>query len=162
MALSSLMNGPTTSGENDGVVSDDALENFKAAAQDKINQCAAEITDYAKQELSSLNDEVASMWKGVIEESKKTLTEPVVAEYNLDRLSMKELAKIIKENIVGGSNCVAAMKAEHDGLKIVYLAYCHDKKLLPIEKNKYLRVRAKSLAVDVNALFGDNKCIIIK
>ena len=90
----------------------------------------------------------------------------VVFAEELDVLDKSSLISISKKYMPHPPcNGIAALKV--DGLgdekdtTYVYLAYVLDRNLLPIDKNKYVIIKAKSLSDDASALFESNLIILV-
>lgn len=86
----------------------------------------------------------------------------VVFGKEVDELDMTTLVNFAKRYIVSNSNEIVALKSvQNDGV-FIYLTYAKDKQLLPISSNKYLVIKAKSLAIDVEELFVESELVILK
>lgn len=77
-------------------------------------------------------------------------------------LDMNTLVEFSKKYIVANCNEIVAINTMKDGESYVYLAYSKDRNLLPIENNKYLIIKAKSLSKEVESLFEESSLVILK
>ena len=77
-------------------------------------------------------------------------------------LDMNTLVEFSKKYIVANCNVIVAINTMKDGESYVYLAYSKDRNLLPIENNKYLIIKAKSLSKEVESLFEESSLVILK
>ncbi|MCQ2225615.1 MAG: hypothetical protein MJZ14_07835 [Paludibacteraceae bacterium] len=80
----------------------------------------------------------------------------------IDSLDKSKLFEIAQKYIVSGASEVAAYKTETDEEYIVYLAYTHERELLPVDDNCYVIIKSNSLGKDVSNLFGKEQLIILK
>ena len=75
---------------------------------------------------------------------------------------MVTLVDFAKKYIVNGSNEIVAIRSKEADGYFIYLAYSQDRELIEIDKNRYLIIKAKQLADDVNQLFNESELIILK
>lgn len=80
----------------------------------------------------------------------------------MEVLDMNTLVEFSKKYIVANCNEIVAINTMKDGESYVYLAYSKDRNLLPIENNKYLIIKAKSLSKEVESLFEESSLVILK
>ena len=90
----------------------------------------------------------------------------VVGSQNIDCrevqvLTMEELMKAARANIVEGANGIVAYKIQKDNNLFVYLANCKDDELIDDEKNKYVMFKCSALSADILALFLDSDIVIL-
>lgn len=80
----------------------------------------------------------------------------------VDVLDMATLVDFAKKYIVNGSNEIVAIRKEEANGWFVYMAYSQNRKLIDVEKNNFLIIKANSLADDVNNLFEESELVILK
>ena len=80
----------------------------------------------------------------------------------VDQLDLATLLAFAKEHIVARTNEVATMRVKEDNGWFIYLAYAKDRELLPSDTNRYLIIKANSLAQDVEDLFKESELVILK
>ncbi|HBJ77322.1 MAG TPA: hypothetical protein DDY68_06085 [Porphyromonadaceae bacterium] len=80
----------------------------------------------------------------------------------VEELDMATIIAFIKEYMVEKSNEVVALKTKQEEGYYLYLAYSKDRDLLPKEENKYLIIKAKTLSKEVEELFVNSECVILK
>lgn len=129
-------------------------------------QLVEELLPYVKEQtgraFKNLKKEMIPVIKDLVNSFKdeKERADTIMLQEAL--LNKERLIVIAKEHIVIGATEVVAYKTSKSDSFIVYLAYSKDKELLPVEKNRYVIIKAEALSGDVNALFGENKLIILK
>ena len=80
----------------------------------------------------------------------------------VDVLDMPTLVDFAKKYIVKSSNETVAMKVMQDDCYFIYLAYSKDRQLLPTQDNKYVIIKAQTLAKEVEELFAESELVILK
>ena len=80
----------------------------------------------------------------------------------VDVLDLATLIDFAKKYIVNGSNEIVAIRSKEADGYFIYLAYSQDRELIEMDKNRYLIIKAKQLADDVNQLFNESELIILK
>lgn len=79
----------------------------------------------------------------------------------LELLNKEKLVEIAKSNVVDGSTEVAAYKVVTDDDYIIYLACTKERELIDSSINKYVIIKSKSLARDIDKLFDNDKLILL-
>lgn len=143
---------------------------------DQLNDLLAN----GKKLLEDLLPKVKGLFTPAVEASKKiektvkeeylplleNLVKNVVGSQNIDCrelqvLTMEELLKAAKANIVPGANSIVAYKVQKEKEIFVYLANCKDDELMDDDKNKYVMFKCSALSADVLALFLDSDVVIL-
>lgn len=80
----------------------------------------------------------------------------------VDILDMPTLVTFAKKYIVPKGNEIVALKVKQADCYFIYLAYSRYRQLLSIADNKYLIIKAQTLAKEVEDLFVESELIILK
>lgn len=129
-------------------------------------QLVEELLPYVKEQagkvFKDLKKEMIPVVKSFVDSFKdeKKKTDTIMVQETL--LNKERLITIAKEHITVGATEVVAYKTSKLDSFIIYLAYSKNKELLPVEQNRYVIIKAEALSGDVNAIFGENKLIILK
>lgn len=109
--------------------------------------------------------EVTEEYLPLVEDFIKNMTGEIQGKAfgkEVDVLDMVTLVDFAKKYIVNGSNEIVAIRSKEADGYFIYLAYSQDRELIEIDKNRYLIIKAKQLADDVNQLFNESELIILK
>ena len=112
-----------------------------------------------------LDEALDAFDKGI--DGKAQLAE-AVSKANIDYSEMENLDSttffgICRGTILEEADAIAAYwnPATDGKANFIYLANVLNRELLPVEKNKYAVIKAKSVVDDVKEVFGDEKLVII-
>lgn len=109
--------------------------------------------------------EVTEEYLPLVEDFIKNMTGEIQGKAfgkEVDVLDMVTLVDFAKKYIVNGSNEIVAIRSKEADGYFIYLAYSQDRELIEMDKNRYLIIKAKQLADDVNQLFNESELIILK
>ena len=130
----------------------DAVKEMVGSALRRLREVAGQTIEMVKDELRPLFD---------------ILVETVGADgltfgMEVELLEFSALVSFAKEHIVEGSNEIVVTRTKEQDATFIYMAYAHDRELLPKQDNRYLIIKATKLADDVEALFKESELIILK
>lgn len=129
--------------------------------QDAILNAVQPLFDaFQEKVIETVSDTVKQVWDKFVAGFNNRDANIVVIEF--DTLDKGKLIEIAADNKVNGSTEVAAYKVSTDDDYIIYLAYTHNKELMDTSVNKYISIRTKSLARDVEKLFNNDQLILLK
>lgn len=126
----------------------------------KLNGKFSKIGDIAKEVgpfLEKMAEAIKALFKNIVSENNPNL---VCLETQF--LTKDYLIETAKKYKVSKATAVAALFEKDEKSYYIKLAYLIDRELLPEAENKYINIIAEGVARDVEILFGDNKCIILK
>ena len=113
------------------------------------------------EQLRVVADDCRDLFSDFVSQASLALTS--LQSLDVDTFSSQDLVRLAKSNAAKGGNQVVVYKMAVDsGGFVVYVAYAKDRQLLPVESNRYVVVRANSLAPDVVTLFEDSNLVILK
>ena len=121
--------------------------------------------NFLKEHAEALYDKVKDEYAPLLSDFVKNMTgeiKGIAYGQEVDQLDLTTLLAFAKEHIVEGANEVAAMRVKEENGWFIYLAYAKDRELLPSDTNRYLILKANSLAQDVEELFKESELIILK
>lgn len=139
--------------EGNKILSEDTLKTVQGALGNLVEK-AKEFGKSLSPMLIALYDKIVAMAKDLAKFNTFGLETEV--------LTKQQLVDFIKRYIAKGSNqSVLVKSATEDGI-FVYVSFARDRELLPDSDNKYLIIKAKTLAPEVAELFGENELIILE
>lgn len=145
-------------GEKLGVTKEWIVENSQELTKECIN-----LFQELRSDFSIGLSEIKSEWKSCIDEINSTFEKPEhLIKINEDFLNMAKLSKVIRDNIVPGSNGVAVFMKKTDNRYIFYICYLKDNVILPNAENNHIIILSESIARDVEQHFEKSPIIILK
>ena len=138
-------------------ISCDVVEQLKPLAEEALS--------FLKQNAGELLSKVTTDVTPVLEGMIKNLTgelKGIAYGKEVDQLDMTTLVAFAKEYIVKNSNEIVVMRVKEENSVFIYLAYSRNRELLPNDVNRYLIIKAQSLAPVVEDLFKESELVILK
>lgn len=129
-------------------------EEFVRMAIDRLTKFSQQVSAKIKQEYIPLMED---LMKNLTGEIKGT-----AFGKDVECLDMQTLVAMGKEYMVDDCNEIVATKVKDDVAFYVYLAYSKDRQMLPVSKNRYIIIKAKSLAPEVENIFAESELVILK
>ena len=121
--------------------------------------------NFLKEHAEALYDKVKDEYAPLLGDFVKNMTgeiKGIAYGQEVDQLDLTTLLAFAKEHIVERANEVATMRVKEENGWFIYLAYAKNRELLPSDTNRYLILKANSLAQDVEELFKESELIILK
>ncbi len=116
-----------------------------------------------KSDFSSGLTEIKSEWRSCIDEIYSAFEKPEhLIKINEEFLNMSKLSKVIRDNIVSGSNRVAVLLKKTDNQYIFYICYLKDNVILPNKENNHIIMLSEAISRDVEQNFEKSSIIILK
>ncbi len=145
-------------GEKLGVTKEWIVENSEELTKECIN-----LFQELKSDFSNGLSEIKSEWKSCIDEINSAFEKPEhLIKVNEDFLNMSKLSKVIKDNIVPGSNGVAILLKKTDNQYIFYICYLKDNVILQNKENNHIIILSEAISRDVEQNFAKSSLIILK
>lgn len=136
---------------------DGVVESLKPLADEALNYLKQNAGDL----ISKVTAEVAPVFEGLV----KNLTgemKGIAYGKEVDQLDLATLVKFAKDHIVKDSNEIVVMRMKEADSNFIYIVYSRDRELLPNDVNRYLIIKTKTMAQEVEDLFMDSELIILK
>ncbi|MCF0195422.1 MAG: hypothetical protein HUK00_09650 [Bacteroidaceae bacterium] len=143
------------------VISENVIDTAIGKVMPMVDEAVSRLVECG----GKLVDEVQKDFVPLLEDLVKNLTgeiKGIAFGKEVDELDMATLVGFAKQYVVESSNEIVAMKMKQEDGIFVYLAYSKDRQLLSHEDNRYLIIKAQTLAKDVEALFAESELIILK
>lgn len=112
---------------------------------------------------------IQDMKEGTFDVREKVthLLNPELAKADIQTVEMEilnkaKLVQTLKEEMVAGSDEVAAFLRKGKEKNYLYTAYLKNKELIPVENNKYFIFVADFIARDLESLFDNNELIVLR
>lgn len=140
-------------------------ENVFEPCMERLEPFVEEAINYLVEQGRKKVDEVLKEYTPLLEDLVKNLTgemKGVAFGKEVGMLDMPTLVKIARQYIVPKSNETIALKVQQSDCYFIYLAYSKDRQLLPTSDNKYVIIKAETLAKEVDDLFTKSELIILK
>ena len=140
-------------------------ENVLDVAFDAAEQMAEKAMDYLVKQGDKIANKVKEEYLPLLDALVKNITGEIKGfafGKEVEVLDMQTLVTVAKQYVTANSNEVAAIRVKQDDGYFIYLAYSKDHQLLPIASNKYVIIKANTLADDVEELFKESELIILK
>ena len=139
--------------EGNKILSEDSLKTVQGTLKN-LAEKAKELGKSISPMLVALYDKIVAMAKDLAKFNTFGLETEV--------LTKQQLVEFIKRYIAKGSNQSVLVKSATEEGFFVYVSFARDRELLPDTDNKYLIIKAKTLAPEVAELFGDDELIILE
>ncbi len=140
-------------------VINNGLEYLKELFREYLPELVEDTKEQIRKALPKIKKEMVPTIKKFVRDLLKSQSTSASV---VETLTLQELIKIAKKNIVEGANGFAALKTEKNKKVFVYLANCKDSELLDESINKYVIIQANTLSKEVEDLFGDTDLIILQ
>lgn len=140
-------------------------ESLFEAAMPLVEKIIEQGVEILRKKGEEIIHEVTEEYLPLVEDFIKNMTGEIQGKAfgkEVDVLDMVTLVDFAKKYIVNGSNEIVAIRSKETDGYFIYLAYSQDRELIEIDKNRYLIIKAKQLADDVNQLFNESELIILK
>lgn len=140
-------------------------ESLFEAAMPLVEKIIEQGVEILRKKGEEIIHEVTEEYLPLVEDFIKNMTGEIQGKAfgkEVDVLDMVTLVDFAKKYIVNGSNEIVAIRSKEADGYFIYLAYSQDRELIEIDKNRYLIIKAKQLADDVNQLFNESELIILK
>ena len=140
-------------------------ESLFEAAMPLVEKIIEQGVEILRKKGEDIIHEVTEEYLPLVEDFIKNMTGEIQGKAfgkEVDVLDMVTLVDFAKKYIVNGSNEIVAIRSKEADGYFIYLAYSQDRELIEIDKNRYLIIKAKQLADDVNHLFNESELIILK
>lgn len=108
-----------------------------------------------------LLDKLAEIIKNVFQ-SFTSQAHPNLICVDKQFVNQANLIEIAKKYKVPKATAVAAIFEKGEKHCYIKLAYLIDRELLPEDENKFINITSEGVARDIEVLFDNNKCIILK
>lgn len=140
-------------------------ESLFEAAMPLVEKIIEQGVEILRKKGEEIIHEVTEEYLPLVEDFIKNMTgeiQGIAFGKEVDVLDMVTLVDFAKKYIVNGSNEIVAIRSKEADGYFIYLAYSQDRELIEMDKNRYLIIKAKQLADDVNQLFNESELIILK
>ena len=140
-------------------------ESLFEAAMPLVEKIIEQGVEMLRKKGEEIIHEVTEEYLPLVEDFIKNMTGEIQGKAfgkEVDVLDMVTLVDFAKKYIVNGSNEIVAIRSKEADGYFIYLAYSQDRELIEMDKNRYLIIKAKQLADDVNQLFNESELIILK
>lgn len=140
-------------------------ENVIDTSKEKVSQMVEEAIERLVEHGGKIVDKVQKDFLPLLQDLVKNFTgelKGIAFGKEVDILDMATLVSMAKKYIVANSNEIVAMKVKQTDGYFIYLAYSKDRKLLPTTDNKYVIIKAQTLAKEVENLFAESELLILK
>lgn len=140
-------------------------ESLFEAAMPLVEKIIEQGVEILRKKGEDIIHEVTEEYLPLVEDFIKNMTGEIQGKAfgkEVDVLDMVTLVDFAKKYIVNGSNEIVAIRSKEADGYFIYLAYSQDRELIEMDKNRYLIIKAKQLADDVNQLFNESELIILK
>lgn len=140
-------------------------ESLFEAAMPLVEKIIEQGVEMLRKKGEEIIHEVTEEYLPLVEDFIKNMTGEIKGKAfgkEVDVLDLATLIDFAKKYIVNGSNEIVAIRSKDADSYFIYLAYSQDRELIGIDKNRYLIIKAKQLADDVNQLFNESELIILK
>ncbi len=140
-------------------------ESLFEAAMPLVEKIIEQGVEILRKKGEEIIHEVTEEYLPLVEDFIKNMTGEIQGKAfgkEVDVLDMVTLVDFAKKYIVNGSNEIVAIRSKEADGYFIYLAYSQDRELIEMDKNRYLIIKAKQLADDVNQLFNESELIILK
>lgn len=140
-------------------------ENVLESCMERLEPFVEEAINILVEQGRKKVDEVLKEYTPLLEDLVKNLTgemKGVAFGKEVGMLDMPTLVQIARQYIVPKSNETIALKVQQSDCYFIYLAYSKDRQLLPTSDNKYVIIKAETLAKEVDDLFTKSELIILK
>lgn len=141
------------------------IESLFEAAMPLVEKIIEQGVEILRKKGEEIIHKVTEEYLPLVEDFIKNMTGEIQGKAfgkEVDVLDMVTLVDFAKKYIVNGSNEIVAIRSKEADGYFIYLAYSQDRELIEIDKNRYLIIKAKQLADDVNQLFNESELIILK
>lgn len=141
--------------------SENVLDAPVASIEQMLEEAISQLAEYG----AKVVDEVRKEYMPLLEDLVNNLTGKMKGfafGKEVEVLDMQTLVGMAKKYIVPKSNEIVAIKVKQEDGYFIYLAYSKDRELLPAAENKYVIIKAQSLAKEVEDLFAESELIILK
>lgn len=143
------------------IISENVLETSMEKVEQMVEEAIGRLVEYG----GKIVDEVQKEYMPLLEDLVKNFTgemKGVAFGKEVGMLDMPTLVSFAKKYIVPKSNEIVAMKVKQADCYYVYLAYSKDRQLLPTTDNKYVIIKAQTLAKEVEDIFAESELVILK
>ena len=140
-------------------------ESLFEAAMPLVEKIIEQGVEILRKKGEDIIHEVTEEYLPLVEDFIKNMTGEIQGKAfgkEVDVLDMVTLVDFAKKYIVNGSNEIVAIRSKEADGYFIYLAYSQDRELIEMDKNRYIIIKAKQLADDVNQLFNESELIILK
>lgn len=143
------------------IISENVLDTSIEKVEQMVEEAIGRLVEYG----GKIVDEVQKEFMPLLEDLVKNFTgemKGLAFGKEVGMLDMPTLVDFAKKYIVAKSNEIVAMKVKQTDCYFIYLAYSKDRQLLPTADNKYVIIKAQTLAKEVEDLFLESELVILK
>lgn len=128
---------------------------------DLIENALSVLIENVREKISdTVCETIKNTWQKFIDGFNQTQAN--IETIELDVINKAKLVEIASINKVDGCTEVAVYKTITDESYLLYLAYSKDKELLDKQANKFVIIKSKSIAPDVDMIFKNDQLVLLK
>ncbi len=143
------------------IISENVLDAPVASIEQMLEEAISQLAEYGAKVVDEVLKEYMPLLKDVVNNLTGQMKGFAFGK-EVEVLDMQTLVGMAKKYIVPKSNEIVAIKVKQEDGCFIYLAYSRDRELLPAAENKYVIIKAQSLAKDVEDLFAESELVILK